>query len=180
MKAYIAMLRGINVNGKNMIKMSALAAALEGLGFVEIRTYLQSGNVLFKCTGEQADTLAKIIADRIFKVFGFQLFVIVLEGKTLQLIRDQNPFIERIGVDSTKLHVTFLEHTPDRPLEAFIEKDKYQPDEWHWVDKVIYVCCPGGYGTTKLTNNFFENKLKNTATTRNWNTVNKLVELSLV
>ena len=92
-------------------------------------------------------------------------------------IRNENPFIKTEAIDETKLHVTFLTQVPEKSNVDKIDVGKYAPDEFFVDGKVIYLICPGGYGNTKLTNNFFESKLKMTATTRNWNTVNKLVEM---
>ena len=173
---FIAVLRGINVSGKNMIKMPVLAKTFVDLGFTEVSTYLQSGNILFR-SGEKNTDCEQKIRHRIDKDFGLSVPVIVFSREYLQRIREENPFAKKAEIDQNKLHVTFLSEEPSAENFEKIKADQYLPDEFILQDNVIYLFCPAGYGNTKLHNNFFENKLKVMATTRNWNTVNKLVEL---
>lgn len=160
-----------------MIKMPALAKAFEDLGFEEVRTYVQSGNVIFSSEISDLGTLEKRIHDRIYKDFSFQIPVIVLNDKYLSTIQENNPFLKRKEIDLKMLYVTFLAEEPEKENIDKINSAQYLPDEFIMDKMAVYLYCPGGYGNTKLNNNFFENKLKVTATTRNWNTVNKLVEL---
>lgn len=161
-----------------MIKMPALVVAMEEVGFQNIRSYLQSGNLIFESSDEGVEELAERITSKILETFTLDVPVIVLDGVYLKQVREENPFLEREGIDETKLHATFLANVPDAASLNKINAEKYRPDEFVVRNKVVYLSCPAGYGTTKLTNNFFESKLKIMATTRNWNTVNKLVELS--
>ena len=177
MNTYIAILRGINVSGKNMIKMPALVKTFENLGFENVKTYVQSGNVIFQSEPKSIEDLEKQIFEQIEKDFEAKIPVIVLESDSILKIQKSNPFINRKDIDLTKLHITFLSAEPDKENIVKIEPAKYMPDEFVFDSRAIYLYCPGGYGNTKLTNNFFENKLKVTATTRNLNTVSKLVEL---
>jgi uncharacterized protein (DUF1697 family) len=174
---YIAILRGINVSGKNMIKMPLLAKAMEKAGFENIQTYLQSGNVIF--TSELRDTIqiAGRISDSIKAEFDMDVPVFVLTEQQLVAARDNNPYADGER-DETKLHITFLQSKAVNELAGKIEKEKCLPDEFRIESDLIYLYCPTGYGKTKLNNNFFESKLKQIATTRNWNTVCKLVELA--
>ncbi|WP_414617412.1 DUF1697 domain-containing protein [Dyadobacter sp. 32] len=174
---YVAVLRGINVSGKNMIKMPALVKSFESLEFEAVRSYIQSGNLVFDAPTAESAVLAKRIHDQIIEDFGFDIPVLVMGIGELVHIRDANPYIQRPEIDPAALHVTFLENIPDEELVAGIDPVKYHPDEFIVIGKSVYLHCPVGYGTTKLNNNFFENKLKTKATTRNWKTVNKLVEL---
>lgn len=175
---YVAMLRGVNVSGKNMIKMPALVKSIESIGFKAIRSYIQSGNLVFETATGESLNMARRIHDQINNDFGFDIPVLVIEAKELESIRDENPFVQRSDIDLTKLHVTFLESEPEDDRIALIDPEKYLPDEFVLQGRSIYLYCPIGYGTTKLNNNFFESKLKARATTRNWNTVNKLVEMA--
>lgn len=95
----------------------------------------------------------------------------------MKKVMASNPFLKQKGTDIERLFVTFLADTPNKTEKDKIEKLDYSPDNFIMNGKEIYLYCPNGYGRTKLNNNFFENKLKVTATTRNWNTVNKLVEM---
>ena len=178
MNTYIAILRGINVSGKNMIKMPALIKTVEGMGYKNVKTYVQSGNVIFQSELTNTEDLEKQIYEQIEKDFGTKIPVIILKSDLISKIQRSNPFIKMKDIDLTKLHITFLSEEPNKDNIVKIEPAKYMPDEFIFDSKVIYLYCPGGYGTTKLNNTFFENKLKVSATTRNWNTVNKLVELT--
>ncbi len=175
---YVAMLRGINLGGKNTIKMTELVKTFESMGFQDVKTYIQSGNVVFKAESLNRIKLEAQIHSQISEDFGLDVPVLVLESMVLEEIRNENPFVERDDIDLTKLHVTFLEIEPDKVKVAAINPEKYLPDEFMVKGKTVYLHCPVAYGTTKLNNGFFENKLKVKATTRNWNTVNKLVEMT--
>jgi len=113
-----------------------------------------------------------------YKKFGYKVPVIIRTREEIKAIIDANPFLKNTGPAPEKLYVTFLD---DIPLSTDIEKINqyhYLPDKYIIIGREVYLDCAGGYGTTKLSNTFFENKLKVKATTRNWNTVNKLVELA--
>ncbi len=177
MKTYISILRGINVSGKRMIKMSDLQTLYESLGFKNIHTYIQSGNVVFQFkkskTAELATKISKLINDK----YNFEVPVLVIETDELRLILENNPFVNTRKEDSTKLHVTFLANEPDKTEISKISGN-FSPDEYVISGKTIYLFCPNGYGNTKLNNNFFESKLKLTATTRNRKTCNELLKIA--
>jgi len=178
MKTYISILRGINVSGSKKIKMTDLKALYEKLGFQDVQTYIQSGNVIFK--NKKADKLAikNKIEFEILDQYGFAVPVMVLVIQELNDVFANNPFANKRMEDISKLHVTFLEKTPKNELLSNILNIQKSSDEFIIKEKAIYLFCPNGYGRTKLTNTFFEKKLKTTATTRNWKTLCKLVELS--
>ncbi|MCX6303941.1 MAG: DUF1697 domain-containing protein [Bacteroidetes bacterium] len=178
MQTYISILRGINVSGHKLIKMKSLQEMFDGLGLLNARTYIQSGNVVFGSNFAGHGELEKIIGGEILKCFGFEVPVIVIGGGELKTISANNPFINPRGEDEAKLHVTFLSAEPDRTLVETIAKDAYSPDEYCVIGKAVYLFCPQGYGNTKLSNTFFEKKLKVSATTRNWKTILELVKLS--
>ncbi|KAA0992388.1 DUF1697 domain-containing protein [Dyadobacter aurulentus] len=175
---YVAILRGINVSGHNLIKMPALVSLLEKEGFEDCKTYIQSGNVLFNTEKADEQKVSARIKTAIENAFGYDVPVIVLSLAALRSVLEQNPFLELQHEDITKLHATFLSEIPDKEAFGKIDGDKYKPDEFILVGNTIYLFCPDGYGRTKLNNNFFENKLKVTATTRNWKTVVELVRLA--
>lgn len=174
---FVAILRGINVSGKNMIKMPALVKTFESLGFENVKTYVQSGNVIFQSQSKIISDLEKQIQDKIENNFEAKIPVIILDRKYIMEVQENNPFVKESDIDLSKLHVTFLSEEPESKNIVKIDADKYFPDEFIIDKKVIYLYCPGGYGKTKLHNNFFESKLKVNATTRNWNTVNALVKM---
>lgn len=178
MQTYISMLRGINVSGRNMIKMDALRNMYESLNFKNVKTYIQSGNVVFKTKTTKPQDLENKIAKQIKKEFGFDIPVMVKETAELTTVFNQNPFLLKQKKDITKLHVTFLSDEPQKASIDMIKEGQYAEDEFKINDKVVYLFCPNGYGNTKLTNTFFENKLKVIATTRNWKTITELVNIA--
>jgi uncharacterized protein (DUF1697 family) len=178
MEKYISILRGINVSGSKPIKMDALRALFEDLNFKSVTTYIQSGNVVFADKKTNTRDLEKRIQKEILKVFGFDVPVIVKEKKEVELIIKNNPFIAKKNVDATRLYVTFLSEEPEQIHIDKIKELKYPPDEFIILEKAVYMYVPISYGNTKLNNNFFESKLKVAATTRNWRTVNELVNIA--
>ncbi len=175
MRTYLAMLRGINVSGQKMIKMEALRAMFTAAGFVDTKTYIQSGNVIFGSNDSESTDLASQISGLILQHFSFEVPVLVLTKTELSTIVNNNPYFTSLTEDTKPLHIVFLSDIPDAANVAKIEASKYLPDVFTLIGKVVYLKCPNGYGNTKLHNSFLENKLKVTATTRNWKTVNELL-----
>lgn len=175
MNTFISMLRGINVSGKNRIMMAALKEVYLGLGFLNVVTYVQSGNVVFDSADDDTAALARTIEMAIKQTFGFDVPVIIRDKNRFQQLLDGNPFTHARDEDPTKLHITFLSDVPTLGIPAIPDGCL---DEFVLDDKELYLFCPGGYGETKLSNSFFERKLKVTATTRNWKTVNALYEIA--
>jgi uncharacterized protein (DUF1697 family) len=180
MATYIALLRGINVLGKKIIKMTELARLFESLGFTGVKTYIQSGNVIFSVNGEiPGESLTNLIRDAILKKFGFMVNIIIVTPEDLIRVKSANPFKNNDGTAKENIYITFLERKPDPANISTINPSDYLPDRFIIINNAIYLDCAGGYGTTKLSNTFFENRLKVHATTRNWRTVNQLIELAL-
>ena len=170
MKTYIALLRGVNVNGRHLIKMDALRQLCEGLGFFEVQSYIQSGNLVFNTTKVEVNEIESEIKDAIAKVFGIIVPVLVIELTEFKTIVQQNPFVLKGGFNEAYLHITFFSSVPSiEELEKL--KSDFDPDQFIILNQAIYLYCPNGYGKTKLTNSYFEKKLKVTTTTRNWNTI---------
>ncbi len=179
MKTYISILRGINVSGQKLIKMEALKKSYESLGFQNVTTYVQSGNVVFKTSETEPEKSEQLIYNQIEKDFGFEVPVIVLTAEKLKQVIDHNPFVIDPAKDPAFLHITFLSSKPESFDRSKIEEKKQDGEEISFTDEVIYLYCPNGYGRTKLNNNFLESKLKVTATTRNWKTANELLKIAL-
>lgn len=175
-KKYIAILRGINVSGQKLIKMTELVNHLQELNFKNISTYIQSGNISFESSSTDQNTIADSITKKIKEKYDFDVPVIVLNSDELRNVTKNNPFIVR-GEDISKLYVTFLSEVPDTSLIAKFKVINYLPDEFIHYEKVLYGFVPNGYGNTKFSNTFIENKLQTKATTRNWKTVLKLTEM---
>jgi uncharacterized protein (DUF1697 family) len=179
MIVYISILRGINVGGHNKVRMEDLKALFESLGYNEVKTYIQSGNVIFKADQDQLVTvIAQDIEKAIESKYHFVVPVIIRSADNIQSIIALNPFLREPGIDREKLHVTFLSEEPAATAVKAIQKYGFPPDRFRIMSKEVYLSCPGGYGNTKLSNTFFENKLLVKATTRNWNTVLKLSDLT--
>ena len=178
MITYISILRGINVSGQKKVPMKELLALYESLGFSDVSTYIQSGNVVFKSAEEKSERLVRQIEAKIKAHFGFEVPVIIRTAEELKRIQVSNPFLKQAGIEEDKLHVTFLDQLPQQPGVDKLMTYDFTPDRFILQGLEVYVYCPNGYGRTKIHNNFFENKLKTGATTRNWKTVNTLVEMA--
>lgn len=177
MTTYIAILRGINVSGTKPIKMEALRLTFQKLGFVNVATYIQSGNVVFNSVENNTMQLVDKIAAAIQTDFGFDVPVIVLSAAELQSIFKNNPLNDGTR-DTAFLHVTFLAESPAAFNFSDIEKKKQGNEEIMISGKEFYLYCPHGYGKTKLTNTLLESKLKVAATTRNWKTTCELLRMT--
>ncbi|MBE0661672.1 MAG: DUF1697 domain-containing protein [Bacteroidales bacterium] len=178
MPVFIAMLRGINVSGQKLVKMDALRNLFENRGFENVKTYIQSGNIVFHSNNPNQRDLEQIISAGLKKQFGFDIPVTVLAVEELKKIALNNPFINDDSKDRSYLYVTFLSAEPEMALYEHIKNEQYQGEAFELSGKAIYLYCPKGYGTTRLSNTFLEKKLKVAATTRNWKTVNALMELA--
>ena len=178
METYISLLRAINVGGHQSIRMDQLQVCYEIAGFKNIKSYLQSGNVIFKSSVADESRLEQIIKEEIRKKFGFEIEVFVRTGGNFRMISESNPFLTDRHEDISRLYVTFVSGKPSADDIARIQGQQYFPDEYFIRGNEIFLFCPNGYGRTKLSNTFFESKLKMTATTRNWNTVMNLLSIA--
>ena len=178
MNTYIALFRGINVSGQKKIKMADLRQHMQALGFDQVRTYIQSGNLIFQSEVVAKDELEKQIEEKILAEYGFEVSVIIRTPEELQAILVENPFLQNPENDPKRFYVAVLasEPTTER-LDVLAEKD-YAPEAYAILGKTLYFYVPNGYGRSKMNNNFFENKLKVVATTRNWRTMHKLAEMA--
>lgn len=173
MKTYIALLRGINVSGKNKILMADLRQLFEKLGFKNVQTYIQSGNVIFN-TEISKELLSKIITDKIKEVYDYEIPIMIRTPIEIEEIINKNPFLNK-NVNLKNLYVFFLNKPPleTKKLDEF----DFGNDEYKIIKNTIYIKYEIGAGKTKLSNKIIETKLKVIATARNWRTTNKLVEL---
>lgn len=170
---YIALLRGINVSGKNKLPMADLRALCEELGWQQVESYIQSGNLKFELEGA-ATAAATTLSQAIQEKFGYEVPVLVQSQAYFQAAL-QNPFLEENpDLDIKSLHVTFLEAAPAPEKRQALAAKDHKGDQWKIVEDRVYLHCPNGYGRTKLTNSYLEKTLGQTATTRNWKTLNKL------
>lgn len=176
MKKYIALFRGINVAGKNMLPMKELVAVLENLGMQGVKTYIQSGNVI--CRSKTADTaqLARNISAAIRKSHGFEPQVLLLNPAVLDKAIKENPYPEAEAAPNT-LHVNFLAAIPPKPDLKALEKIRSESERFHLAREVLYLHAPDGIGRSKLAAGM-ERLLGVPMTSRNWNTVLKLKEMA--
>ena len=173
------MLRGINVSGQKKVKMDDLRSIYESLGFHNVITYIQSGNVIFECQNTDKTELKEKIEKSIEEKFEFQVPVEIRTERELENILNNSPFgpID-LANEGTKYLVTFLSAIPSKSKVSEIQQFVAAPEKLIINSQEVYLYCPHGYGKSKLSNNFLENKLGIEATTRNWKIVNKLYELT--
>ena len=176
MTTHLALLRGINVSGHNMMKMEALKAMLENIGFQNVRTYLQSGNV-FVDSEEDAAKVGFIIKQEIFKVFGHEAPTIVITKEDLELCFKNSPFLKEKDVDTKKLYVAFVSVALKSENINDLKISQFKPDEASIDGNRIFIKYAVGAGKTRFDQKYIEKKLNVTATIRNWNTVTNLLEL---
>ncbi len=178
MITYISILRGINVGGHRMIKMDALKKMCADINFTNVQTYIQSGNIVFQSKMTDTQKISKTIQTNIEKLFGFEVPVITLSKIELETVHNANPFTNDKAKDPTFFHVTFLSDKPSKQNADQLKQADFKNDAYAIIDKAIYLYCPDSYSNSKLTNSFIENKLKVTATTRNWKTINELLRIA--
>jgi uncharacterized protein (DUF1697 family) len=160
--------------------MEKLRGLYEELGFTNVRTYVQSGNVIFESPAQDPSELVKRIEQSIEHACGFHTEVFVRRPEELQRILAGNPFLNKRNEDASKLHVSFLYSRPSATALDSLSAPTGIADEYMPGEMDFYLFCPNGYGKTKLSNSFFERKLKVPVTTRNWNTVNALYKMAIL
>jgi uncharacterized protein (DUF1697 family) len=173
---YVALLRAVNVGGRR-VNMKALRALCEDLGHTDVTTYVQSGNVVLKSDDDSAADVGRELEHAIARDIGLDVTVLIRTSEELAAVLKGNPFVE-LGADPSKVHVTFLADRPDDDALADVDPSPFAPDEFRVLGREIYLHVPAGYGRSNLSNAFWEKRLRLRATTRNWNTVTKLVELA--
>jgi len=182
MHTYIAILRGINVGGKRRILMPDLKSLFADLGYQNIITYIQSGNVIFQTPdNNSAFIIANKIENEILEKFNLNVPIIIKSFKEFLEAIQKNPFYKTDNTDNTdieKLHLTFLNKNPTFEKLQSIEGFDFSPDKFKVIDNNVFIYCEGKYHRSKLTNAFFEKKLNTNCSTRNWKTILKIAELA--
>lgn len=177
MTTHLALLRGINVSGHNMMKMDALKTMLENIGFTNVRTYLQSGNVFVDTDEESASKVGFIIKQEIFKVFGHEVPTIVIAKEDLELCFKNNPFLKEKEADTKKLYVAFVSVALKSENINDLKISQFKPDEASIDGNRIFIKYAVGAGKTRFDQKYIEKKLNVNATIRNWNTVTNLLAM---
>lgn len=180
MKTYISMLRGINVGKNKRIKMDELKILFKSLDFKDVKTYIQSGNIIFKSLNPDSSDLSNKIESKIREVYDFDVSVIIRTEEEFKNVMEYTPFKKE---DEKQLYVTFLSEIPFKNLIEDItinlaHKTQNKSYKFSISQKEIYLLLPGGYANTRLNNDYFEKKLKVSSTTRNWRTVKNLFDIA--
>jgi uncharacterized protein (DUF1697 family) len=179
MPIYIALLRGINVGPHKRMKMEKLRASCEALGLKQVKTFIQSGNLIFQGEKISPAALSKKIEAQIVSDFGFSADVISRTSDEMAKIIRENPLVKEKGVDSSKLHVVFLADVPPAVAIKRLESLTLAPDRVSWSAKEIYFYFPNGVSGSSLWKHPLDRVLTVSATMRNWNTVNKMYEMAV-
>jgi uncharacterized protein (DUF1697 family) len=174
---HVALLRGVNVGGRNRLPMKELAAIVADAGAREVATYIQSGNVIFTAAAGVAARLPGLVATALERRFGFRSPVIVRTAAELAEVGAKNPFL-RAGAELDELHVAFLAEPPERARAAALDPDRSPGDSFALRGRDLYLRLGNGAGKTKLTNDYLDRTLATVSTLRNWRTVTALLALA--
>ncbi|HVR77261.1 MAG TPA: DUF1697 domain-containing protein [Acidimicrobiia bacterium] len=172
----LALLRGVNVAGRSMLSMAELKAQLDASGLPDVRTHLNSGNLLLLPGSTDPPELAPLIQQVIRDRFDLEIGVIIRTREELEDVVARNPLLEQ-GATGTQLHGILLAATPDETRVADLDPDRSPPDRFVVSGKEIFVHYPRGSGRSKLNLDYFERKLGVIGTARNWNTMTRLLEM---
>ncbi len=173
---HLALLRSVNVGGRNPLPMKDLARMFVEIECSDVRTYIASGNVIFSAPPTAAKELPALITERIAARFGYRVPVILRTAQELARTIHANPFL-RAGKNAKTLHVYFLADLPDAHAVRDLDADRSPPDSFRVSGREIYLHLPNGMARTKLTNAYFDSKLSTTGTARKWATVLKLSKM---
>ena len=178
MQVYIAFLRGVNVGGHKKVPMAKLREILKEAGLHEVKTYIQSGNIVFKSEVNSVSELEQIIQKSIADNFGFIVPTLVKLINEVESIIHDNPFTALEYLESNKVYFILLFKTPLTEQVLSFETINYPNEAFKILNNCVYLLCKNGYGKAKLNNNLIEGKLKVSATARNYRTMQKLLELA--
>ena len=173
---YLALLRGINAGGKNKLLMRDLSEMFSNVGCEDVRTFIQSGNVVFRASPVLATGIPGLIAAGIAKSFGYRTPVVLRTAEQLGEVLRNNPVLKS-GADEETLHVLFLADLPGLHLVDQLDPHRSTPGAFVVRGREVYLHLPNGVARSKLTNDYFDSKLATTSIGRNWRTVTKLLEL---
>ena len=176
---YIAFLRGINVGGQKKVPMEALRKSVVNAGFSHVKSYIQSGNLVFKSAIVDIQKIEDTLSAAILEEFGFEVPVLVMSIPQLQDILEKNPFKEPKELERNSRYFVLLTSKPElKHIQAF-QNEHYEHEEFAVGNQWVYLECHKGYGKAKFNNNLIERKLGVLATTRNERTMNRLLEMAL-
>jgi len=173
--SWVVLLRGINVGGHNRLPMATLRAHFSDAGCEDVRTYIQSGNLVFRAARTLARRAISTLDERLGSV-GLNLPVVTRTGAELAAAVEANPFV-RSGVDPAYLHVGFLADTPTDAHAGALDPDRSPPDAWRLSGRELYLACPRGIAKTRLTSSYLDSTLGTPVTIRNWLTTMAVLDL---
>ncbi|MFP5503851.1 MAG: DUF1697 domain-containing protein [Candidatus Sericytochromatia bacterium] len=176
-ETYVVLLRGINLGGKNKLPMKDLAGMLTELGCHDVTTYIQSGNAVVGMDAALAAALPGRLAERIQEQAGLRVPVVVRAREAFTAVVHDNPFLAA-GADPQALHVMFLADEPSPEDVALLDPNRSPADAYLVRGREIYLHCPQGVADSRLTNAYFDARLKTVSTSRNWRTVLKLRDMA--
>ena len=174
---YVGLLRGVNVGGNNKLPMKDLVEIVAEAGGEQVRTFIQSGNVVFRATAKVARAMPERVSAAILERHGFNTPVVLRSAAALRAVRDNNPYL-KAGAPEDKLIVLFLKDTPTPEAVASLDPNRWPQDEFQVVGTEVYAHYRHGMGCTKLTNAYFDSRLRTISTARNVRTLNKLIALT--
>lgn len=176
MQKYISLLRGINVSGKNILKMDLLKQIAIELEFAQVQTYIQSGNLVFQSKEKDTTLLSQKIQQAISQKLDFTIPVFTFSLEIFKTRLSQNPFTQKEELE--QLYLTFFQPILEPPTLTGIQAKKAPEEQWYYIDSTLYLVASLGYGKTKISNTFLESQFKVNATTRNYKTCLTLIELA--
>lgn len=174
---HVALLRGINVGGKNSLPMKDLAEMFTAAGGKDVVTYIQSGNVVFGASAAVAAKCASSVTKAIAKKFGYDVPIVIRSADELRAAVTASPFLAR-GVPADELHLACLRERPTPDAAMALDGSRFAPDELEVVGADVHLHLPNGVGKSKLTNAWLDRSLATVSTLRNWRTVLKLLEIA--
>ena len=177
LSTYVALLRGINVTGHNRVPMNVLAEIFASLGCTEVKTYIASGNVVFKAPAAKLKTLGAKVTSEIGRQCGCEPAVMFRTAEQMAEVVRMNPFLKP-GMEENWFHVCFLERVPDPNKFVTLDPKEFLPDNFELVGDVLYLLLPNGVAESKLARMDLRRKLGVVNTVRNWRTVKTLAELA--
>ncbi len=176
-RVFVALLRGINVGGKNKLPSEELVGLFEEVGCDRVRTYIQSGNVVYRAGSHLTKAVPAAVAAAIERDYGFSVPVVTRTAAELAAVVEENPFVVG-GEDPTTLHVAFLADKPSVTQVSKLDPSLSPGDQFVVSGREVYLHCPNGLARTKLTNAYLDSTLGTVSTMRNWKTVNVLAQWS--
>jgi uncharacterized protein (DUF1697 family) len=172
---FVALVRAINVGGRNKVPMAELRADFEAAGATDVATYIQSGNVVFSASRAKAKKIGQTVSETLSKRLGAEIPVLIRSRDDLATVVNELPWPD---AEPKQLHVGYLAAPPAPEAIAALDPMRSPPDRFEVRDRVIYLWLPNGVGKTKLNGAYLDRKLGTPCTIRNWRTTLKLLDLA--